>query len=353
MTNDTYRFGEFTLDPANRHLSRGAVRIEVSGRYLDALALMVGASGRLVSKDRFFDEIWRGVPVTDEALTQCVKELRKALGDDAMQPCYIETVPKHGYRFIAMVERQTAMAEEWLSAAPFYTPLQRFLITGLAGSAGGAIAGSIGGLLYGLILTASAPGGMGALSALLVLWLLTAVLAAIGGTGVGFGIAAARHFFKPGMIGDIIGGALGGMALGAFARLLGQDAFHMLFGAAPQQFTGAFEGAALGAATGLAIGLARGAAPARALISGGLIGAAAGAAITLAGGRLLGGSLSALAQEFPQARLDLGGLGALLGEAGFGPASHMVTAGCEAGLFCAAMAVLFGWAQRHLRAGRK
>lgn len=352
MANDAYRFGEFTLDPANRHLSRGELRIELSGRYLDALALMVGADGQLVSKDRFLDEVWRGVPVTDEALTQCIKALRKALADDAMQPRYIETVPKHGYRFIAAVERHT-VAGAWISGAPSFTPLQRFLVTGLAGTAGGAIAGSIGGLLYGLAITARAHGGMGALSALLVLWLLTAVLATIGGSGVGFGIATARHFFKPGWVGDMIGGALGGMALGAFARLLGQDAFHMLFGAAPQQFTGAFEGVALGAAAGLAIWLAHGRVAGRALVLGGLIGAATGAAITLAGGHLLGGSLAALAQEFPQARLDLGGLGAPFGEAGFGPVSQMVTAAGEAGLFCAAMAGIFGWAWRHLRAGRK
>lgn len=354
MANDAFRFGEFELDPANRHLSRGETRIELSGRYLDALALLVGESGQLISKDRFLDEVWRGVPVTDEALTQCIKELRKALADDAMQPRYIETVPKHGYRFLASVERQGAAASWMPGTAAAYTPLQRFLVSGLAGSAGGAIAGLIGGLLYGLVIAARSPGGVGALSVLLVLWLLTAILATIGGSGVGFGIAAARHFLKPGWAGDIVGGALGGMMLGAFARLLGQDAFHMLFGAAPQQFTGAFEGAMLGAAAGLAIRLAQGKPLARALLLSGLAGALAGVGIVAAGGRLLGGSLAALAQEFSQASLRLDGLGALFGEAGFGPVSQTATAAGEAGLFCASMAMLFGWAERHLaRKGQK
>src|SRR6185503_19790630 len=58
-----------------------------------------------ISKDRFLDEVWRGVPVTDEALTQCIKTLRRQLGDDAARPRFIETVPKHGYRFVAPVER--------------------------------------------------------------------------------------------------------------------------------------------------------------------------------------------------------------------------------------------------------
>src|SRR3954452_21443816 len=96
-----FRFDSFLLDPADRRLSRDGEVVELSARYLDALALLVREPGRLVTKDRFLDEVWRGVPVTDEALTQCIKTLRRQLGDDAGRPRFIETVPKHGYRFIA------------------------------------------------------------------------------------------------------------------------------------------------------------------------------------------------------------------------------------------------------------
>ena len=85
----------------DRRLSRDDEPVELNARYLDALALLVREAGKLVSKDRFLDEVWRGVPVTDEALTQCIKTLRRQLGDDAASPRFIETVPKHGYRFIA------------------------------------------------------------------------------------------------------------------------------------------------------------------------------------------------------------------------------------------------------------
>ena len=54
--------------------------MDVSGRYLDALALLAAHEGRLVTKDHFMDQVWRGIPVTDEALTQCIRSLRKALG---------------------------------------------------------------------------------------------------------------------------------------------------------------------------------------------------------------------------------------------------------------------------------
>ena len=100
----SYRFDRFALDPGDRQLRRDGEPVELSSRYLDALALLVREQGRLVSKDRFLDEVWKGVPVTDEALTQCIKTLRRQLGDDAARPRFIETVPKHGYRFVAAVE---------------------------------------------------------------------------------------------------------------------------------------------------------------------------------------------------------------------------------------------------------
>ena len=106
MDSGTYAFGEFSLDLGDRRLRRAGEPVELSSRYFDALALLLGEPGKLVSKARFMDEVWRGVPVTDEALTQCIRTLRRQLGDDAASPRFIETVPKHGYRFIAAVERR-------------------------------------------------------------------------------------------------------------------------------------------------------------------------------------------------------------------------------------------------------
>src|SRR5688500_14225217 len=104
MTSGRFRFEGFELDPGDRRLTRGGAPVELSARYLDALLLLARESGRLVTKDRFHEEVWRGIPVTDEALTQCITTLRRRLGDEASRPRFIETVPKHGYRFIAPVE---------------------------------------------------------------------------------------------------------------------------------------------------------------------------------------------------------------------------------------------------------
>ncbi len=96
----SYRFDDFHLDASNRQLSRNGEPVALNSKYFDVLLLLVSRSGQLVEKQRFFEEVWDGVFVTDAALTQCIKDIRRQLGDDASSPRYIKTVPKHGYVFI-------------------------------------------------------------------------------------------------------------------------------------------------------------------------------------------------------------------------------------------------------------
>ena len=344
MSSGSFRFDRFTLDPGDRRLSRGDEPVEINARYLDALALLVREAGKLVSKDRFLDEVWRGVPVTDEALTQCIKTLRRQLGDDAARPRYIETVPKHGYRFIAPVESVrdgstfpiAANRESPVSdAAPVYG-WRQFLLLGGAGTIGAGVAGLIGGLFYGFASSAQPlAADMGATSVLLVLMWLTIAAALIGGAGVSFGIAAAG--FGTGRYWSIAGGAVGGLVVGGVVKLLGLDAFNLLLGRSPGDITGAAEGALLGGAVGLGawLGSRRYGPPRlrRSLVPAGLAGAAAGILIPLLGGRMMGGSLDLLARGFPDSRLRLDPIGGLFGERGFGPVSQIVTGGLEGALF--------------------
>ncbi|HEX8191443.1 MAG TPA: transcriptional regulator [Allosphingosinicella sp.] len=336
-----FRFDDFLLDPADRQLRRGGEPVELNARYFDALALLVREQGRLVSKDRFMDEVWRGIPVTDEALTQCIKTLRRQLGDTASSPRFIETVPKHGYRFIAAVDAAPAPEEpgpalfppvDVEAAGPAW---QRILLLGGAGTTGGGAAGALVGLFYGFG-GASQPldPGMGALSVLLVLVCVGIVAGLIAGAGVAFGIAAAG-FADSRRPWSILGGAAGGLIVGAFAKLLGLDAFTLLVGRSPGDITGAAEGALLGAAVGLAAWLAaRSDRPlARSLAVAGALGGTGGLLIPLLGGRTMGGSLDLLAQGFPASRLRLDQLGALFGEAEFGTLSQAATGAVEGALF--------------------
>ena len=318
------RFAGFELDPADRQLRRGGAPVDLNGRYFDALALLVGEAGRLVTKDRFMDEVWRGVPVTDEALTQCIRTLRRQLGDDAAAPRFIETVPKHGYRFIAPVDGRAPV-----SAA--HSEQSDFVRLGLSGTAGGGVAGMLGGLFYG---SAATPAGGGAISGLLVLLALTSVLALVGGAGVAFGIALAGKDREPRWYWPVLGGAAGGLLIGAIVRLLGLDGLALLFGRSPGDMTGASEGAILGAAVGLGFVIAgrqeklRIGAPLAALC-----GALAGVLIPMLGGRLLGGSLDLFAAHFPETRLGIAQVGALFGEPGFGYVTELATGALEGALF--------------------
>ena len=336
MTAASFRFDCFLLDTADRRLRRDGEPVELNARYLDALCLLVENAGKLVPKDRFLEEVWRGVPVTDEALTQCIRTLRRQLGDEASRPRFIETVPKHGYRFIAPVGEDSEVGEpakRGADARP--SPL---LLLGAAGTAGGGIAGLIGGIFYGLA-GASEPlqPGVGALSMLLVLTALTVVVALLGGAGVSFGMAAASGSGKPLGPLTVLGGAAGGLLVGAGAKLLGLDAFNLLLGHAPRDITGAPEGALIGAAVGLSVWLGRGRLR-LSVAAAGAAGAVAGAVIPLLGGQMMGGSLDLLAHSFPGSRLRLDGIGQLFGEPGFGPIAQAVTGGLEGALFGAFVA---------------
>lgn len=354
MAATGFRFEDFHLDPANRRLMRDGTPVELNARYLDALVLMTREPGQLISKDRFMAEVWRGVPVTDEALTQCIRTLRRQLGDDATSPRFIETVPKHGYRFIAAVEDIDGIA---IAATPEFLPARpgrwndAVLTAGFA-ILGGAVAGLIGGLIYGL-LAASQPTQAGAASALLVLLCVTTLLATVGASGVGIGIAAANALSERVWRWSVVGGGAGGFVVGALGKMLGLDAFSLLLGHSPGDITGGLEGALLGGGVGLGCWLAhRGGPPRlrRAAILGGFTGGAAGLITALSGGRLLAGSLALLAEQFPDSRLRVDQIGSLLGETGFGPLAQALSATLEGTLFGACTVGAIALARRERQA---
>lgn len=362
MIGPGFRFHQFHLDPVDRQLRCGNARVELNARYLDALVLLVREGGKLVSKDRFMEEIWRGVPVTDEALTQCIKTLRRQLGDNAADPRFIETVPKHGYRFVAPVERVGSepagapiIPQNFPSPPTAPYSWRDFLLLGLAGTLGAGASGVLGGLFYGLagVSQPLAP-GMGAISVLLVLTSLTTLIALVGGAGVSFGIAATGFIPSREWRWAIFGGALGGLVVGAFVKLLGLDALNILFGQSPGDITGAPEGTLLGGAVGLGLWLgSRRSGPSllrHSIAAAGLAGGAAGILITLLGGRLMGGSLDLLVRHVPDSRLRLDQFGWLFGEQGFGPISQVVTGGVEGLLFGSCTAAAMVIARRTLGA---
>jgi DNA-binding winged helix-turn-helix (wHTH) protein len=365
-----YRFDAFTLDVTNRTLLRDGAPVALNARYFDALALLVREHGRLVGKQRFFDSVWGDTVVTDAALTQCIKDIRRQLGDDAGAPRFVRTVPGHGYCFIAEVvqdidaqavapappspaegvppspeaARPGDTAATTATAAPV---LPRWLSDGVAATVGGAAAGLIGGLLYGSALTLSPQSqGLGTLSVLLVLLALAMLVGMSGAAGVGFGIAAGRLFGR-GASWMIAGGALGGLLVGGLVKLLGSDAFSLLVGSAPAGITGGLEGAAIGSAVAAGLCLGGGAdAPhgRRPAIWAAATTGLAGALIPLAGGSMMATSLVRVATTFDHSRLDMAPLGRLFGEPEFGALAQAALGALEGAVFggCVVAALVIG-----------
>jgi DNA-binding winged helix-turn-helix (wHTH) protein len=342
---ERFAFEEFVLDTGNRRLSNGERAVDVNGRYFDALVLLVRQPGQLVTKDRFLGEVWRGVPVTDEALTQCIRTLRRQLGDDAARPRFIETVPKHGYRFIAPVEARDDDARADPVAGDARSQWQEFVTSGAAGVAGGAVAGLLGGLVYGFA-GASQPGG-NALSVLVVLLCLSLLVAVIGAAGVSFAIATAAFAPNRSWLWLTTAGAGGGLVVGSLGRLLGLDGFSLLVGQSPGDITGGPEGLLLGAAVGFGAWLASHARSiGRGVVGAALCGGCAGLIISLLGGRMMFGSLDSVERQLSGSRLRLEQVSALFGESRFGPVTQIATAMLEGALFAACIVAAMQFAER-------
>jgi DNA-binding winged helix-turn-helix (wHTH) protein len=95
-----YRFGAFTLSPGHRALLRDGWPVAVIPRYLDLLLLLVARRHEAVHRREILDAVWSDVVVSEGALTQAVRALRRALDDDPREPAFIRTVARHGYQFI-------------------------------------------------------------------------------------------------------------------------------------------------------------------------------------------------------------------------------------------------------------
>ncbi|HTS08426.1 MAG TPA: tetratricopeptide repeat protein [Candidatus Eisenbacteria bacterium] len=98
------------LDPADGTLTRGSVRVRVQEQPFRLLVLLVERAGQIVSRDEIRTRLWPQNTFVefDKSLGVAVLKVREALGDDAGNPRFIETIPRRGYRFIAPVKVQTS-----------------------------------------------------------------------------------------------------------------------------------------------------------------------------------------------------------------------------------------------------
>lgn len=106
-----FRLGEWSVRQAEGLLSSEERSVRLEPRVMDVLACLAADSGKVVTKEDLLASVWGGAFVEEGVLSQAIHSLRKALGDDARQPRYVQTIPKRGYRLLAPVELEREEAE--------------------------------------------------------------------------------------------------------------------------------------------------------------------------------------------------------------------------------------------------
>src|SRR5215472_9386322 len=106
----SYSFGLYVLDSGDGTLTRDSVRVRVQEQPFQLLLLLVERAGQIVSRDEIRNRLWPQNTFVefDKSLGVAVLKVREALGDDASNPRFIETIPRRGYRFIAPVKVESA-----------------------------------------------------------------------------------------------------------------------------------------------------------------------------------------------------------------------------------------------------
>lgn len=137
-----YRFDSFVVDVDERRLLHGDQEIRIRGKIFDTLSVLVGNAGRLVRKDELMKAVWPDSVVEENNLDHCISHLRKVLHPGQ----YIETVPRHGYRFVGAVHTQEPNdAMVTIQPAPVASDAAEPEIEFFTTSDGARIAYSVGG----------------------------------------------------------------------------------------------------------------------------------------------------------------------------------------------------------------
>ena len=106
MSSSAIRFGVFELRPDSNELFKGGSKIKLKPQAARVLGILTRRPGEAVAREEIRSALWGADTFVDfdASLNSCITQLRAALGDDSEAPRFIETVPRHGYRFVGRVE---------------------------------------------------------------------------------------------------------------------------------------------------------------------------------------------------------------------------------------------------------
>ena len=125
---EALHFGAFRYEPGNG-LWRGDEEVALPPRALGILAALIAQPGAVVSKQQLLDAVWKDAFVTEASLLEAVRVLREALGDDRLNPTYVQTVHRRGYRFVATLHAPVEPPPPDLGIPEHWRPL---LVAGFA-----------------------------------------------------------------------------------------------------------------------------------------------------------------------------------------------------------------------------
>jgi adenylate cyclase len=127
MTLDSdFRLGDWIVKPHTNSVVGPEGETHVEPKAMQVLSLLAGRAGQVVTKNEILRDVWEGTFVSVEVLPNAIWELRKALGDDAKRPRFIQTLPKKGYRLIAPVVTSSAETPASPAVAPSTSRRERF-----------------------------------------------------------------------------------------------------------------------------------------------------------------------------------------------------------------------------------
>jgi len=117
------RFGSFEVNPSTGELRKQGIRIKLHEKPLQVLLTLLEHPGEVITRKELQERLWPGDTFVEfeNGLNNAISRLREALGDTAESPRFIETVPRHGYRFLAEISTpvpapqvRTGMGRRWL-----------------------------------------------------------------------------------------------------------------------------------------------------------------------------------------------------------------------------------------------
>src|SRR5258708_27228772 len=107
---DKARFGNFVVDRCAGELRKNGIRVKLRDQAFEVLTVLLERAGEVVTREELQQKLWPADSLVDfdHGLNKTINRIREALSDSALTPRFLETLPRRGYRFIALVEEAGA-----------------------------------------------------------------------------------------------------------------------------------------------------------------------------------------------------------------------------------------------------